>query len=172
MACSGCPKLPCPRLLAVSYRETYGVYRIMKSHGQGNFWWMVWGGERRKKKHEQTILVERADRLRDHARAKKLSCSFFLVVSQEDNMYCTCTHFHVQGSTAAHIGEPQSWAMGCAKNLLLGGLSGGGFPCPTIPHQSLPCPLWSPVLQPTSLQQPKRLIKRLCFFPCSTTFIR
>ena len=49
------------------------------------------------------------------------------------------------------------------------------LPFPTIPYHAIFssfCPLWSLVLQPTSPQQPKRLIERLCFFPCSTTFIR
>ena len=133
------------------------------------------GGEDGKKSMSKPFSLRGPIASSDHARAKKLFCSFFLVISQEGNMYCTCAHFHLQGSTAAHIGEPQSWAMGCAKNLLLGGLSGGGFPCPTIPHHAIFssfCPLWSLVLQPTSPQQPKRLIERLCFFPCSTTFIR
>ena len=47
------------------------------------------------------------------------------------------------------------------------------LPFPTIPYHasfSSFCPLWSPVLQPTSLQQPKRLIKRLCFFPLLYNF--
>ena len=60
-------------------------------------------------------------------------------MSQEDNMNCMCAHFHPQGSTLPHNGEPQSWAMGCAKNLLLVGLYGGRFPCPTITYHPLPC---------------------------------
>ena len=139
MACSGCQKLPCPPVLAAPYRASCEVYRMMKTGGQGNFWWMVWGGKDGKKSMSKPFSLRGPIASSDHARAKKRFCSFFLVISQEDNMYCTCAHFHLQGSTAAHIGEPQSWAMGCAKNLLLGGLSGGGFPCPTIPHHSLPC---------------------------------
>ena len=170
MACSGCQKLRCLAVLAVPHRASCELYRIMKTVGQGNFWWMVGGGEDGKKSIGKPFSWRGPIASSDHARAKKLFRSFFLLIFQEDNMNCTCARFHPQGSTVPHIGEPQSWAMGCAKNLLWLASPVAVSPAllfPTMPYHAIFssfCPLWSLVLQPTSPQQPKRLSKVYVFF--------
>ena len=105
MACSGCQKLPCPPVLAAPYRASCEVYRMMKTGGQGNFWWMVWGGRRREKKHEQTILVERADRLQRSCTSEK---AFLLIfpchIPRRQHVLYVCAFSSAGKHCSAHWG--------------------------------------------------------------------
>ncbi len=77
----------------------------MKSHGQGNFWWMVWGGKRRKKKHDQTILVERADRLQRSCTSEK---AFLLIfpchIPRRQHVLYVCAFSSAGKHCSAHWG--------------------------------------------------------------------
>ena len=137
MACSGCQKLPCPRLLALPYRETYGVHRIMKIHGQGNFWWMVWGGKRRKKKHDQTILVERADRLQRSCTSEK---AFLLIfpchMPRKQHVLYVCAFSSPGKHCSAHWGASKL-GHGVRQKPPFGWPLRWRFP---LPYHSLPFP--------------------------------
>ncbi len=85
------------------------------------------------------ILVERADRLQRSCTSEKAFPLVFPshVPRRQHELYvCTFSspgkHFTAQWG-ASKLGH------GCAKNLLLVGLSGGRFPCPTITYHPLPC---------------------------------
>jgi hypothetical protein len=125
----------------------------MKTDGQGNFLWMVGGGKRRKKKHRQTIFVD--DRLQRSCTSEK-AFPFILpshIPRRQHELY-VCAFSSPGKHCTAHWGASEL-GHGVRKKPPVVGLSGGGF--------SSFCPLWSLVLQPTSPQQPKRLIKVYIF---------